>query len=383
MKIIHVTHSFFPYSYGGRERMVLEWGKCASKRNDVTILTSSDRFLKFEVKKFGKINVYYLPSLTINLVSSIYRIPPFVLFFLLERDFDICHVHDFHHFTTLLSTIACRIKRKPIVLSYHGIYKSNGILSILTKIYEALFLKFIINSVRYVIVPSEFSKNEIIDEFKVPKEKIIKVPNFISFENLKIRINFNKKYKVDKYILAVGRFSKEKGFEYLLKSFKLVLEKRKDIKLVIIGGKRDYIRVIEKFANSLGTLDNILILSNVSDEEVYSAFKYAELVVIPSIYEPFGIVALEAMYFGKPIVAFRVGGLKEIVKNKVNGILVREKNVKELANAIIKILSNAKMREKISRNNKKFVKFFDRRNFVDFVNNFYERILKKIWKNVS
>jgi glycosyltransferase involved in cell wall biosynthesis len=378
MKIIYVTHSFFPYSYGGRERMVLEWGKCASKRNDVTILTSSDRLLKFEVKKFGKINVYYLPSLTINLVSSIYRIPPFVFFFLLERDFDICHAHDFHHFTTLLSTLACRIKGKPIVLSYHGIYKPNGILSVLTKVYEALFLKFIINSVRFVIVPSEFSKNEIINEFKVPKEKIIKIPNFISFENLKTRINFKKRYKVDKYILAVGRFSKEKGFEYLLKSFKLVLEKRKDIKLVIIGGKRDYIRVIKKLANKLGILDNILILSNVSDEDIYSAFKYAELVVIPSIYEPFGIVALEAMYFGKPIIAFKVGGLKEIVKNKVNGVLVREKNIEALANTITKILSDAKARENFSRNNKKFVKFFDRRNFVDFVNSFYEGILKKI-----
>jgi glycosyltransferase involved in cell wall biosynthesis len=378
MKIIHVTHSFFPYSYGGRERMVLEWSKCASKRNDVTIVTSSDKLFGFEVKKFGKVNVYYLPSLTINLLSSIYRIPPFVFFFLLEKDFDICHVHDFHHFTTLISTIACRIKRKPIVLSYHGIYKSNGILSILTKIYEVLFLKFIINSVRFVIVPSEFSKNEIIDEFKVPKEKIIKIPNFVSFENFKNRIDFKEKYNLNKYILAVGRFSKEKGFEYLLKSFKLVLEKRKDIKLVIIGGKRDYIRVIKKLAKNLGILDNILILSNVSDEEVYSAFKHAELVVIPSIYEPFGIVALEAMYYGKPIVAFKVGGLKEIVKNKVNGVLVRERNVGELANAIIKILSNPKTREKISRNNKRFVKNFDRRNFVDFVNSFYEGILKKI-----
>jgi glycosyltransferase involved in cell wall biosynthesis len=378
MKIIHVTHSFFPYSYGGRERMVLEWSKCASKRNDVAILTSSDKLFKFEVKKFGNINVYYSPSLTINLVSSIYRLPFFVLFFLLERDFDICHAHDFHHFTTLLSTLACRIKRKPIVLSYHGIYKSSGILSILTKIYEVLFLKFIINSVRYVIVPSEFSKNEIINEFRVPKEKIIKIPNFISFENLKTRINFKKKYKLNKYILAVGRYSKEKGFEYLLKSFKLVLEKRKDIKLVVIGGKRDYIRIIEKLARSLGIIDNIFILSNVSDEEVYSAFKYAEAVVISSIYEPFGIVALEAMYFVKPIVAFKVGGLKEIVKNKVNGILVREKDVKDLADAIIKILSDSKISKKFSTNNKNFVRNFERRNFVDFVNNFYEGILKKI-----
>jgi glycosyltransferase involved in cell wall biosynthesis len=378
MKIIHVTHSFFPYSYGGRERMVLEWSKCASKRNDVAILTSSDKLFKFEVKKFGNIIVYYLPSLTINLISSIYRIPPFVFFFLLERDFDICHAHDFHHFTTLLSTLACRIKRKPIVLSYHGIYKSNGILSILTKIYEVLFLKFIINSVKLVIVPSEFSKNEIINEFKVPKEKIIKVPNFISFENLKTRINFKKKYNLNKYILAVGRYSKEKGFEYLLKSFKIVLKKRKDIKLVFIGGKRDYIRIIEKLASNLGIFGNILILSNVSDEEVYSAFKYSELVIIPSIYEPFGIVALEAMYFGKPIVAFKVGGLKEIVKNKVNGILVREKDVKELANAIIKILSDSKIRKKFSTNNKNFVRNFERKNFVDFVNNFYEEILKKI-----
>jgi glycosyltransferase involved in cell wall biosynthesis len=164
-----------------------------------------------------------------------------------------------------------------------------------------------------------------------------------------------------------------------LKSFKLVLEKRKDIKLVVIGGKRDYIRIVEKLAKSLGIIDNILILSNVSDEEVYSAFKHAELVVIPSIYEPFGIVALEAMYFGKPIIAFKVGGLKEIVKNKVNGVLVREKNFKELANAILKILGNPKMKKKFSRINKIFVKNFDSNNFFGFVNNFYyDETVKKI-----
>jgi len=378
MKIIHVTHSFFPYSYGGRERMVLEWCRCASKRNDVTILTSSDNPFKFEMRELSKINICYLPSITINLISSIYRIPPFVPFFLLLKDFDVCHVHDFHHFTTLLSVLACKIKRKPIILSYHGINKFGSVVSFLTKVYEILFLKLIVNSAKKVIVPSEFSKREVIEKYGVPEKKVVKIPNFINIDKLRATINFKRKYGLKRYILAVGRFSKEKGFEYLLKSFKMVSEKDKNVKLVIVGGKRSYMRIISNMVRALGLEDRVLLLSNISDNEIYSAFKGTKLVVIPSIYEPFGIVALEAMHFGKPIVAFRVGGLKEIVKNGVNGVLVKERGVEELSKAIIRILSDNRLRRKLEKNGKVLVKKFDSRNFVDQINNFYEWIKRKL-----
>jgi len=379
MKIVHVTHSFFPYSYGGRERMVLEWGKCASKKNSVTILTSSDSLFRFEKRKFGEIDVYYLPSLTLDLISSVYRIPLFLFLLLLEKDFDICHVHDFHHFTTLLSVIVCRIKKRPIVLSYHGIYKSNGIISFLTKIYEMIFLKFIVNSVKSIIVPSEFSKKEIIENYKVPRSKVIRIPNFLTFGNLKTRLNFKKKYKLKKYILFVGRFSVEKGLEYLLKSFRLILKRKEGIKLVIIGGKRGYIKIISELIKNFGLEKNVILLSNVSDEEVYSAFKFAELVVIPSIYEPFGIVALEAMYFGKPIVAFRIGGIGEIVKNGLNGILVEERDIEKLSEAISKVLSDGDLRKRFRKNSKMFVKKFESRNFIELINGFYEGVKRSLW----
>ena len=378
MKIIHVTHSFFPYSYGGRERMVLEWCRCTSKRNDVTILTSSDRPFKFEIKMFEKINVYYLPSIAINLISSIYRIPPFALFFLLLKDFDVCHVHDFHHFTTLLSVLACKIKRKPIILSYHGINKFGSVVSLLTKIYEVLFLKFIVNSVKKVVVASEFSRREVIEKYGVPEKKVVKIPNFLNISKLKTTTNFKRKYRLKRYILAVGRFSKEKGFEYLLKSFKIVSEKEKDVKLVIVGGRRAYMKIISSMVEALGLKDKVLLLSDISDNEIYSAFKGAEFVVIPSIYEPFGIVALEAMYFGKPVVAFRVGGLREIIKEGVNGILVKERDVEKLSEAIMKVLSDERLKKKLGRNGKLFIKNYDSKKFIDLINNFYEEVKRKL-----
>jgi len=378
MKIIHVTHSFFPYSYGGRERMVLEWCRCASKRNNVAILTSSDKPFKFETRKLSKINVYYLPSIAINLISSIYRIPPFALFFLLLKDFDVCHVHDFHHFTTLLSVLACKIKRKPIILSYHGINKFGSVVSLLTKIYEVLFLKFIANSVKKVVVASEFSRREVIEKYGVPEKKVVKIPNFLNISKLKTTTNFKRKYRLKRYILAVGRFSKEKGFEYLLKSFKIVSEKEKDVKLVIVGGRRAYMKIISSMVEALGLKDKVLLLSNISDNEIYSAFKGAEFVVIPSIYEPFGIVALEAMYFGKPVVAFRVGGLREIIKEGVNGILVKERDVEKLSEAIMKVLSDERLKKKLGRNGKLFIKNYDSKKFIDLINNFYEEVKRKL-----
>ena len=312
------------------------------------------------------------------MISSIYRIPPFVPFFLLLKDFDVCHLHDFHHFTTLLSVLACKIKRRSIILSYHGINKFGSFVSFLTKVYEVLFLKFIVNSVKKVIVASEFSKREVIEKYGVPEKKVVKIPNFINVSRLKTKISFKRKYGLKRYILAVGRFSKEKGFEYLLKSFKIVSEKDKNVKLVIIGGKRAYIKIISKAVEHLGLKDRVLLLSDISDNEIYSAFKGAEVVVIPSIYEPFGIVALEAMYFGKPVVAFRVGGLKEIIKDGINGVLVKERDIKGLSEAIARVLSDNRVRKKLGKNGKAIVKKFDSKNFVNQINNFYEWIKRKL-----
>ncbi len=376
MKIVHVTHSFFPYSYGGRERMVFEWCRCIKNKNKVKIFTSSDKIFKTEIKNFEGIKVYYLPSITIPLLSSIYRIPLLLFFFLLKEDFDICHIHDFHHFTSLISVFVCRIKRKPVILSYHGIYKNKGILSLLTKIYELLFLKLIKNSVKVVIVSSNFSKREVISLYKIDKNKVVKIPNFISSDLLKCSGNFKEKYGIKKYILTVGRFSYEKGFEHLLRAFELVSEEFKNLTLVLIGGKRGYLRVVKKLIHKLNLENRVFILVNASNEDVYSAFKNSAMVVIPSIYEPFGITALEAMFFGKPIVAFNVGGLKEIIKNGKNGILVKPRNFNGLKNAIVCLLRNRKVSEKLGKGGKLMFKKFERKRFERIVSNFYKSILE-------
>ena len=375
MKVLHVTHSFFPYSYGGREKMVLEWSRCLrDKNNEVFIVTSSDSFYKFERKIIDGIEVYYLPTLKIDLISSVYRIPFFLFQFLLKRDFDICHVHDIHHFTTLLSVIVCRIKKKPVVLSYHGFYPDCGLVYVISRIYEILFLKFIKNSLVKVVVPLEFSREEIIRKFGVSEKKVVVIPNFISFPLKTKDISFKKIHNLSKYMLTIARFSKEKGFEYLLNALRIVFKKYKKIKMVLIGGNRRYLKIISSLIKNLDLENRLIIVNNASDEEIYSAIKECELFILPSIYEPFGIVILEAMYFGKPVIAFNRGGPKELIKNGFNGLLVGL-NSKSLADAIFRLLEDKKTAKLISKNSLNFVKRYDRRNFVEFVNKFYRKIL--------
>jgi 1,4-alpha-glucan branching enzyme len=154
-----------------------------------------------------------------------------------------------------------------------------------------------------------------------------------------------------------------------------VFNKIREIKLVIIGGERSYIKAIEKLISKLRLNRGVVLIPNASDEELDAAFNSSELVVIPSIYEPFGNVALEAMKFGKPIVASRVGGLSEILVDGRNSLLVKAGSTKQIEEAILKVLKNKKLAIRMGKNNKKDVKKFDRKKYVEVVNNFYKEIL--------
>lgn len=80
MKIVITTHSFVPFSYGGREKMVCYFSKLLSKENKVKILTSSDSLLIYEKKKFKNLTIEYLPTLVIALTNASYRVPIFLFF---------------------------------------------------------------------------------------------------------------------------------------------------------------------------------------------------------------------------------------------------------------------------------------------------------------
>ncbi len=150
----------------------------------------------------------------------------------------------------------------------------------------------------------------------------------------------------DPFILTIGRFNKVKGFDMLFKTFAILAPKHPNLKLVVFGEGCGKLHFFNK------TLSNELtgrVLFTGSDEKKkWELIRQCQLYVCPSRREGFGIAVLEAMAAGKPVVAFDVGGVKDLVENENNGILVPPYDIVAMAEGISRILADRTSAKKMS-----------------------------------
>ena len=147
------------------------------------------------------------------------------------------------------------------------------------------------------------------------------------------------------YVLAVGRQVRQKGFDVLLEAM-AILVRGTDISTSAAPRRRRPRRAaLERLAQELGLGDRVRFLGATDREQIASLFRGADLFVLPSRHEPFGIVNLEAMAAGVPVVATEVGGVPEFVIDGKTGILVRPDDAGELANAMSRLLADRALRD--------------------------------------
>jgi len=152
-------------------------------------------------------------------------------------------------------------------------------------------------------------------------------------------------------LLAVGRLAARKGFRFLLKSMPLVLEKFPKATLLIIGRGSMY-KTLNKQAEKLGIFNSIKIESGMEFEHLATFYRSADLVIYPSFYEGQGLIPLEAMASGTPIITVNDGPLPEMVDESV-GALYRPGDIEDLSKKIIEELSNPDLRKLQSINGRK------------------------------
>jgi mannosylfructose-phosphate synthase len=164
------------------------------------------------------------------------------------------------------------------------------------------------------------------------------------------------KYKLPlRFVLAVGRITDYKGYDLLIKAMANVVEEMPDIKLILrIGSDRLTEEEIRKkkellqLAESLDLVDNILFYNYVEDLEAF--YNAAEVFVLPSTYEPFGMVAIESMACGTPAIVTTKGGLKSFLKDGQDALLVDPVDTRALAEAILRLLTDRTLHNKLSGN---------------------------------
>ncbi len=196
-----------------------------------------------------------------------------------------------------------------------------------------------------IITISNHNKEEVSTIFEEYKYKIITIANgynkdmFFKEKCSKEEVlkSFNIKNKYDKIICFAGRLTKNKGIDILLNSAKIY---EKENILTLIAGHGSEYEVLFQLKEKLG-LKNVVFLGDLKHEQLRKLYSISDVCVVPSRKEAFGLVALEAIACGLPVVATRQGGIPDFVNDKV-GVLVEEENVEELANAIMQVLDKDK-----------------------------------------
>ncbi|MEM2768730.1 MAG: glycosyltransferase family 4 protein [Candidatus Pacearchaeota archaeon] len=182
------------------------------------------------------------------------------------------------------------------------------------------------------------------------------------------------KIKRENFILFVGRIEHYKGLEYLIKAMSIV-NKHFDVPLVVAGDGKER-QKMENLANEINV--NIKFLGKVTHNKILELYQKACIVCVPSLMDNSPLVVYEAMSYGAPIIASNVGGIRDLINNNTDGLLVKPKNSKEIAEKIMLLLRNKKLREKIGNNaQKKAKKEFNKEKHVNKILEIYSFAIEK------
>jgi glycosyltransferase involved in cell wall biosynthesis len=205
-----------------------------------------------------------------------------------------------------------------------------------------------------IVALSKHTASLIQKQFQIPAQKISVIP--FPIDTTKFRPNDNSNRSIeDNFILMVGRTTDpRKNIKLLLRSFSVIKRQFSKLQLIIVGGnKMD--GQLEKLCVKLGIEDSVHLLGQLPNEEIIKYYTHAKLSVLPSLQEGLGIVVLESMACGTPVVSTKCGGPEEVIINGENGYLVENNNVEALADGICKILADDRLRRRMGKKARKHI----------------------------
>ena len=245
----------------------------------------------------------------------------------MKYDFDVVHSHDW--ISVPAGVEIKRRKGKPFVLTIHSTeYDRTANIYPLKRIVD--IERWGLTEASMVITVSKHTKAQLVDRYQADPNKIKVIYNGIDYKKFMGLTNKGNK----KIVLFLGRLTNQKGPYFFLHTAAKVLEKRKDV-LFAVSGQGEKMTELIKMAIALGIMDNTVFTGYLSEEEILYAYSMASVYVMPSVAEPFGITALEAIASGTPVIVSKNAGVAE----KINHCFkVDYWDTHEMANKIIGFL---------------------------------------------
>jgi glycosyltransferase involved in cell wall biosynthesis len=254
------------------------------------------------------------------------------------ENFDIIHAHDWITFPA--GVRAKLISGKPLVVHIHATEFDRSGENMNPHVYN--IEKYGMQNADKIIAVSYYTKNIITKRYGINPKKIEVIHNAINREKQIQRYNIKKK-NGEKTVLSLGRVTMQKGPDYFLEAANLVLKKIKNVRFVMAGSGDMLPKMISRMAE-LKIADKFHFTGFLKGMEVEKIYAMSDLYVMPSVSEPFGLTAFEALLYDIPIIISKQSGVSEVLRNAV---MVDFWDVKKLAGTMIALLENDKLARRV------------------------------------
>lgn len=296
----------------------------------------------------------------------------------LNQDFDLIHFHWIPNTRDIFVPLLSSLKNIPTIyyeagwINYETFAEKKAGSSLL--IYYNYFTFMLLRHLyKKVVCNSNYLKNRLVSDRIFEEEKIDVIPNGI--DNERFRKAPKMEISGDPVLLFVGRFEHVKGVDILVQSMKTIAKElpRSVLHMVGDGSMLDQLR---SYVRSNGLEQRVVFHGRVL-EKMPSFYKSADICIVPSRFETFGLVILEAMSAGKPIVASRRGGIPELIENSKNGILV-EPDANQFSKSIVSLWNNKGLLNEMHTENLRKVKNYEWSEIAEQYIDTYRNALKLI-----
>jgi glycosyltransferase involved in cell wall biosynthesis len=345
---------------GGGERYLADLSNSlASRGHDVFVALAPDAPLKDELSAVRKDNILFSRMRNALDVFSAFKLADFAR----RNRIEIIHAHLARDYP--LAALAARLAKKPFVLTRHVLFPLNRL------------QKLILKNVGGIVAPSNAIADALEKQNLFPSGKITIIRYGVNVEHFSPA----EKTPNETFVVGtIGHLAPIKGHDVFVRAAEIVLKKRENVRFVIVGedksptGKNR--RALEDLIERLD-LKSKIELSGWTDD-VRPFLQKFDLFVSAARAEAFGLVIVEAMLYGLPVIATGSEGALEIIENDTSGILVPNEDAETLAKAILELFDDKEKREHLIRNGRRRVEeHFSLENMVSKTEEFYRRVLEK------
>ena len=356
MKIALVSPASFPATqFGGIMFLVADIAKEATNLgNDVVVYTTDLDFAN-NANTFNKnlpkkeiIDNFTIKRSHVWFKIYLFFLNPGIYFQMMKDSPDIIHTIGIRSFQSFIAAIVAKKKKIPLVISdqggltTHPDLKNGGVFKKILYKLQTPMINFIVKNSTKISVANDYEK-KIFEKFN-QTSKIEVIRNGINLETMKTKTkNFKKKHGIVlPFVLFIGRFSKVKGIDILLHAIKILKDKPelKNVIFVIMGVDFGFQNQMIQMIDDFGIKEKIHLITNPSREDVIAAYSESEFLVLPSRWELSPLTPLEGFAFKKPVISTNVHGIPSTITDKKNGILVKNEDHHELAEAIMELIND-------------------------------------------